>query len=178
MAKVQRQTANPLEPLHKAVSRFHEQALLQIQKNLVTQTVWPTEIYPGFRVINAARKATGSWYSTGDGAKSFTGRVVSASAIGNVTLEYSFNEYMRYAELGVGKGVSAEDVSRSKKANYRRRYISKWNRKLGHSHRPAIMMELRHLSTRLENYALDFYGYEAQFRVMDVFDGMKIDIPI
>ena len=169
---------NPIEPLHKAISRFHEATLMQVRANLVTQTVFPTEIYPGYRIINESRKAHGSWYSTGEGARSFTGRVVKAGEIGDVVLQYQFNDYLKYAELGVGKDRPAEKVDRSKKANYRRRYVNKWVPRSGRTHRPAIMMELRHLGTRLERYATDFYGYEAQFKIMDLFDGTILDFSI
>lgn len=178
MAKKKTTFVNPIEPLNRAVSRFHEQTLMQVHANLVTQTVFPTEVYPGYRVINEARRLQGSWYSTGEGARSFSGRVVRASEIGDVILEYQFNDYLRYAELGVGKDRPAESVDRSKKANYRRRYVSKWTPRAGKTHRPAIMMELRHLGTRLERYAQDFYGYEAQFRIMDIFDGMQLDLSV
>lgn len=178
MPKKKTTFVNPIEPLHKAISRFHEATLMQVQANLVTQTVFPTEVYPGYRIINESRKAHGSWYSTGEGARSFTGRVVKAGEIGDVVLQYQFNDYLKYAELGVGKDRPVEKVDRSKKANYRRRYVNKWVPRSGRTHRPAIMMELRHLGTRLERYATDFYGYEAQFKIMDLFDGMILDFSI
>lgn len=178
MAKRQTSFVNPIEPLHIAASRFKEQTLMQLKANVLTQTVFPTEVYPGYAVINEARKATGGWWSTGEGAQSFDGRVVNSSDISNLVLEFRYMEYLNFAELGVGQGRPAEDVQRSKKANYRRRYINKWMPRQGKTHRPFLSMELRHLATRLERYALDFYGYEAQFRVMDMFDGMQIDLSI
>lgn len=177
MRKKKTKFVNPIEPLHKAISRFHEATLMQVQANLVTQAVWPTEVYTGYRIINESRKAHGGWYSTGEGARSFTGRVIRAGEIGDVILLYQFNDYLRYAELGVGKDRPVEKVDRSKKANYRRRY-TKWMPRSGRTHRPAIMMELRHLATRLERYATDFYGYEAQFKMMELFDGMQLDFSI
>ena len=176
MAKKRTSFVNPLEPLGKAASRFKEQTLMQLKANVLTQTVFPTEVYPGYSVINEARKATGGWYSTGEGVKSFDGRVVNSSDIGNLVLEFQYMGYLDFAELGVGQGRPAEVVQRSKKANYKQRYIRKWITKQGHTHRPFLSMELRHLATRLNRYALDFYGYEAQFRVMDMFDGMQIDL--
>ena len=152
--------------------------LMQLRKNAVTQTIFPTEVYPGYRIINESRRARNEWYSTGAGVRSFSGEIVSAGAIDDVTLRYSFLDYMRYVDIGVGAGTKAEDVDRSRKANYKRRYVSQWNRRIGRSHRPAIMMELRHLATRIEKYAKDFYGYEARVRVHEVFDDREFEIPI
>lgn len=176
MAKKRTSFVNPLEPLGRAASRFKDQTLMQLKANVLKQTVFPTEVYPGYSVINKAREATGSWFSTGEGAKSFDGRVVNSSGIGNLVMEFQYMGYLDFAELGVGMGRPAESVQRSKKANYQRRYINKWVTKQGKTHRPFLSMELRHLATRLNRYALDFYGYEAQFRLMDMFDGMQVDL--
>lgn len=176
MAKTKTSFVNPLEPLGKAASRFKEQTLMQLKANTITQTVFPVEVYPGYTVINESRKATGSWFSTGDGVNSFDGKVVNASDIRNLVMEFSYLQYLDFAELGVGKGRPAETVQRAKKARYKNRYINKWVAKMGKTHRPFLSMELRHLATRLDRYALDFYGYEAQFRIMDMFDGMQVDL--
>ena len=172
----------PIEPLRNAISRFHQQTLLQLRANAITQTVYPTEVYPGYTVINEARRSRGEWNSTGRGVKSFSGRVVEAEEETSVTYQFSFMEYLRFVDIGVGAGVSADDVDRSRKANYKRRYISQWNRSPGasntKSHRPFIAMELRHLVTRTSNYLLDFFGYEADFRILDIFDGMEMDLGV
>ena len=168
--------ANPFEPVRQAVSRFHRQTLTQLKMNAVTQTVFPSEVYPGYNVINEARKATGSWYSTGKGVRSFSGRIVSADNEQNITLQYSFNEYLLYAEAGVGAGTRRGDVDSSKNAHFKRRYVKKWNRRAGRSQRPFLHMELRHLAGRLERYVRDFYEWEIESRVFDILDGMKIDL--
>jgi hypothetical protein len=165
--------ARPGMSLKKKISRFHQDTLDQLSINLTTQQVWPTEVYPGYRQVNEYRKRHGGWYSTGEGARSFQGKVVSADRIDNISLHYSYNEYMRFAELGVGKGVSAEDVERSKNVNYKSRYISSWDRSAGRSHRPSIRSEFNHLARRIELYLLDFYGYEITAHVVK---GVEMDI--
>ena len=165
--------ARPGMSLKKKISRFHQDTLDQLSINLTTQQVWPTEVYPGYRQINEYRKRHGGWYSTGEGARSFQGKVVSADRIDNISLHYSYNEYMRFAELGVGKGVSAEDVERSKNVNYKSRYISSWDRSAGRSHRPSIRSEFNHLARRIELYLLDFYGYEITAQVVK---GIEVDL--
>lgn len=165
-------------PLSKAASHFKVQTLQQLQTNMITQTVWPTEVYHGYRAINEYHRAHGGWYSTGEGAKSFEGSVSGNDKVGELEMHFWFNDYLRYADLGVGKGVTAEDVLRSRKANYKRRYTARWARSHGRSHRPfGTRMEFNHLATRLTNYALDFYGYEGQFRVLESLPE-EIDIPV
>lgn len=177
-----RSRAIPIEPLRNTISRFKKQTLLQLRANAITQTVYPTEVYPGYAVVNEARhiRNENSWYSTGFGAKSFRGSVVEADIESEVTYLFQFADYLRYVDIGVGAGVDAEDVDRQRKANYKRRYIRRWSRPPGatraSSHRPFIAMELRHLVTRTTNHLLNFYGYEADFKILPIFDGMKLDL--
>ncbi len=175
MAKNIGALARPTASLRKTITRFHKDTLEQIEINLATQQIWPTEVYPGYRKINEYRKRHKSWYSTGRGAKSFRGRILSAEDIGNISIEYKYLNYMRFAELGVGKGVKHKDVERGKNVNYSTRYISMWNRAAGRSHRPSIRSEVNHLATRIERYLLDFYGEQIQAHVVNGFE-MDIDL--
>lgn len=155
-------TLNPLNPLNNVIGMFTKQAETQLLLNVRTQHVWPTEIYSGFGAINEMRRRRGQWNASGKGAKSFKGTVVSADSPDNVTVVFSFNDYMQYVDIGVGAGTSAEDVDRAKNAKYKSRYTSKWNRREGRSHRPAIMPEMRHLERRIQRYLTDYYGYEGE----------------
>lgn len=136
---------------------FFSQTMNQLRMNLVTQYIYPMEVYRGYTVINQKRKEMGQWYSTGEGAKSFDGEW-DAYSDGMVGMRFSFNEYLRFVDMGVGQGTRADDVDSSRSARYKTRYVRKWNRSQGKSQRPALMMELRHLQTRLDNYLSDFYG--------------------
>lgn len=144
-------------PLNSIIQTYMTQTYDDIMANLDTQRVWPKEVYPGYAEINEERRKRGMWWSTGEGRESIRGRIISASP-DYVHVEFSMLQHMRYADMGVGQGTSYEDVETSKKANYRRRYIRKWDRPRGSSHRPAIMMTIRHLGTRMEKYVADFYG--------------------
>ena len=176
-----RSRAIPIEPLRNTISRFKQQTLLQLRANAITQTVYPTEVYPGYTVINEARhiRSPKAWYSTGRAAKSFRGSVVEADIETAVTYVFQYADYLKYVDIGVGAGVDAEDVDRQRKANYKRRYITRWNRTPGttraSSHRPFLAMELRHLVTRTKSHLLNFFGYEAEFKILPIFDGMKLD---
>ena len=147
-----------------------QQTINQLEVNTMTQCIYPKEVYNGYGVVNQKRKEMGMWHSTGEGAKSFGGKIIEAGEGGRVTMAFSFNDYLRFVEMGVGQGTKYEDVENSKKARYQSRYVTKWNRKEGKSQRPAIMMELRHLQQRIANYLVDFYGYEGEVALINTFE--------
>lgn len=161
---------NPMFPFSRVAARFFQQTINQLEVNTMTQCIYPKEVYNGYSIVNAKRKDMGMWYSTGEGAKSFAGRIIEAGEGGKVTMAFQFNDYLRFAEMGVGKGTKYEDVESVKKARYQTRYISKWDRSRGKSQRPAIMMELRHLQQRIANYLVDFYGYEGEVKLINTFE--------
>lgn len=174
-----RPTGNPQWPLKRAVSRFHRDTLEQLRRNMETQKVFPNEIYPGFRKVNEERKrmAKGDhnkgWFASGEGARSFEGRILSDDGAGNVTLEYRYRQYLRFVDMGVMAGVSKEDVERSRKVRYYQRYIRKWAPKASFSHRPGIMPELAHTETRLATYLRDWYGWD----FIDTIAGIEENAP-
>ena len=174
-----------LFPMHYIADLFKQQTLQQLQINMMTQRIWPYEVYPGYRVVNERRSmpkkqgggGKNAWVSTGEGIKSFEGSVIEADEeTGMVTMAFRFNDYMQYVDIGVGAGRKAEDVERAKKANYKRRYINKWIPSAGIAHRPAIMMEMRHLATRLQSYCHDFYGNEMEYRILNTFDDLHVQV--
>lgn len=152
--------------------------LRQLKINTETQCIYPREIYSGFRAINAARGARGQWYATGEGVNSFQGRLANSTPEG-WTYEFTYNDYMRFVDMGVGLGTKYNDVDSARKANYARRYIKSWKRYgAGRSQRPAIMMELRHLQARMQNYLVDFYGYQGEATIIKAFEDSEIHIPL
>lgn len=161
---------NPMFPFNRVTVRFFQQAINQLEVNTMTQCIYPKEVYNGYAVVNQKRKEMGLWYSTGEGAKSFSGRIIEAGEGGKVTMAFQFNDYMRFVDMGVGQGTTYEDVESGKKAHFQTRYVSKWDRKSGKSQRPAIMMELRHLQQRIANYLVDFYGYEGEVKLINTFE--------
>ncbi len=165
-----KRTKNSILPFSRVAEWYLRQTLTQLEVNTMTQRIYPKEVYNGYAVVNQKRKEGGMWYSTGEGAHSFAGKIIEAGQAGNVTMAFTFNDYMRFAEMGVGMGTKYEDVENRKKARYQTRYISKWDRKDGRSQRPAIMMELRHLATRINNYLADFYGMEGAVRIINTFE--------
>lgn len=162
-------------PLNNVIELFMRQTEAQIKHNLDTQKIWPEEVYPGYKQKNEYNKQHGYPHSTGDGRRTFRSRLISASSAGNVTLQFSFNAYMRYVDIGVGGKTTANEVERGKKANGSR-YISIWDRSKGISHRPAVMMEIRHLSKRIEGYLSDFYGVTKPIQILNTVSNLSIDL--
>lgn len=153
-----------MRPVNEMLRIFAQQADEAMTRNLVQQRIWPTEVWPGY----AEEVRRGKAGSTGEGAKSFRFQVTNTNPY-EAEITATFLSYMRYVDLGVGAGTEAEDVERSKKAYYTRRY-GRW---IGHQQRvqrPAVMMEMRHILERMRRYAVDFYGYQGTGYVINTFD--------
>lgn len=163
-----------LFPMRYIAGLFKEQTLQQLKINMITQRIWPFEVYPGYRVRNERRRLLGGWVSTGEGIKSFEGSVIEADEnTGMVTMAFRFNDYMQYVDIGVGAGRDADDVDRARKVRYRNRY-TQWQPSGGKTHRPALQPEFNHLLTRLEDYVSDFYGKRYEFKMLETFKDLTI----
>jgi hypothetical protein len=172
----------PTRPVNEMLKIFARQTKEDFVINMMTQRIWPYEVYPGYKAVNEKRKQQGSWYSTGKGVKSFDVWVENADPF-HMTMVAEYMEYLKYVDIGVGFWGESSDIERGKKANHLLRY-NKWpntakkqgNMHTGKSSRPAFMMQLRHLQTRMRNYAVDFYGYEGLGKTFGMIDGLEIDL--
>ena len=97
-------------------------------------------------------------------------------------IDVSFNAYLRYVDIGVGAGTMASDVQRSRKAYFSRRY-DKWvpsdpstGRPAKRVHRPSLLMECRHVLSRMRDYAVDFYGYEGTGYLIKTFEALEVEL--
>lgn len=167
----------PFAPLQRVAGLFLHQTLLDIHVNMQVQRIYPTEVYNGYEKVNEQRKKYGQWFSTGEGERSFSGRVYQADEErGLLTVGVQFNDYLRYVDIGVGLtgriSVRADDVDRSRKAKFTSRYIRKWDRAGGKSHRPAILRSIRRLSNRYMRHLADYYGYQGAIYILNAFEGM------
>ena len=164
----------PRRPVNEVLKMFAEQTKEDFTINFMTQRIWPYEVYPGYAEVNKRREKEGKWFSTGKGIESFDVWVENADPY-HMTLVAEFNYYLKYVDIGAGIWGDAQDIQRNKKADHVIRY-NKWNVGTRRTHRPAIMMQLRHLQTRMRNYASDFYGYEGLGKVFGMIDGITIDL--
>ncbi len=158
----------PQRSVNAVLREFAVDLVTSLHENFVTQRVFPTEVYPGYAQINALRARQGRWHSTGLGVESFSAKAHSAAGREAITL--TFNDYLRFVDMGVGQGTRYDDVHAERKARHGRRYISAWARRQGESHRPTIMMEVRHLEARMIRFFADFYGREIETAVLKSFD--------
>lgn len=159
----------PMRPMNEMLRIFAQQAEeTMLANNLRVQRIWPTEVYPGWAAENAERERRGQSHSTGEGERSFKFVVTNDSPF-EAEIEMTFLSYMRYVDLGVGKGVPVEDVERAKKAHFKRRY-DKWIGHVKRVSRPHALMEARHVLRRMRDFAVDFYGYEGTGFVINTFD--------
>ena len=171
---------SPFAPLREVAGLYLKQAILDIEVNFMTQKIYPTEVYRNYEKVNQYRKEHGMWFSTGEGKDSFEGTVYQADEkTGNLMVGIRYNNYLGYVDIGVGLTGSPEDpeahitadkVDRSKKAKFKTRYISKWNRRQGKSHRPAIMRTVRRLKQRYEDHLADYYGYQGLLQIVNALE--------
>ena len=167
-----RALATPVIPCSRILQLFKDQAETQLELNAITQFTFPREVYRGYHHVNEVRRMKGQWYSTGKGAISFVGKVVDPTPT-HATLAFSFLDYMRYVDMGVGEGTPYGDVEGGAKARFKNRYIKVWNRREGKSQRPAIMMEMRHVQRRMMDYLVDWWGNDATVKLVETFEGMS-----
>jgi hypothetical protein len=174
MATIIAEEGRALFPMRYVADLFKDQTLQQLKINMMTQRIWPFEVYPGYRVRNERRRTLGGWVSTGEGIRSFEGQVIEADEnTGMVTMAFRYNDYMQYVDIGVGAWGKAEDIDRGRKVRYRNRY-TQWQTTGGKTHRPAIQPELNHLLTRMEDYVEDFYGKRYVFSMLDTFQDLTL----
>lgn len=167
---------NAIFPLNQTIIRFMEQTLNQLEVNFITQRIWPYPVSEAYKIRNEANRQQGLPHSTGEGIKSFRGSLIHADSSGNFSLVVSFNDYLRYVDLGVGAGRKSGSVVRDKKARYKSRYVRLWNPESGDTHRPAIMMELRHLQSRIQSHLADCYSKQGALYMVETFDNLNIQL--
>lgn len=133
-----------------------------IERQNRIQRMFPKEVYGGWLQENRKRRAAGGklgWFSTGEGVRSYSFKVNSTD--NEESIAFTYNKYMMFADLGVGKGRPKEDVDRAKKAKFGQRYIEIWDPPSGRTHRPNMMMQWYSLRSRMEAFLQDYYGREA-----------------
>ena len=166
---------------HKPISAGQKLRLMAIEtmqaiyNNFRTQCISPHEPYAGFMAKNAAAKA-GSWKSTGDGFDSFTYQVNDVQQPYDIdarlaSMEFFYNYYLNFVDMGVGMHRPIEKVYRTTDADFGTRYME-WNSKSGSTQRPAIMMEFRHQTRRMERYWINRYKYTAQVGLIQGLEGV------
>ena len=138
---------------HLDLSLWAENMKKRLQANFEKQRVWPRGCpgpYIGYRNTPAAKK------STGKGINSFFSKIWAGANGDTEKIEFFFNYYLYFVDMGVGRGVEIEDVDRSAHANWKRLY-KVWDGEGDRQSRPMLAMEIRHQLTRLEVLVSSFY---------------------
>jgi hypothetical protein len=168
-------------PIGQKLQIWAHETLEAIHKNFKTQGIFPEdEVYPGWFAKNAAIYGN-SWQSTGAGFDSFHFHILHASQMLDVgvrdwAVEFMYNYYLNFVDMGVGKGRPISKVNRTLSADHDIRYMSSWNPKEGSTQRPAIAMEFRHQAERMRKYMANRYKYEAQVGIINLLDGLEVNI--
>lgn len=146
-----------------------------LHRNFKTQGIFPGEVYPGYKTKNA-KTSRGEWKSTGAGFDKIFFQINDALSdkdisVREATIDFFFNYYLKFVDMGVGRGRPIKKVKRDLDADFEVRYME-WNSQEGSTHRPAIMMEFRHLSRRMQRYWAEHYKYEAEVALLSGIEGI------
>ena len=163
----------PRRSVHEMLQIFAGQTEEDLEVNFMTQRIWPYEVYPGY-ADKVRKHKKGNAHPNGEGLRSFHVYIENDNPF-QMTLVGQYNDYLKYVDIGVGGWGDASDIERSRKAKWDRRY-NKWNVSQKKTSRPAIMMQFRHLLTRMRNYAVDYYGYEGLGTIIPMVDDIVIDL--
>lgn len=155
-------------PVSQKLNAFAHDTLEAILQNCRTQGIFPAEVYPGYREKNA-RAGDNSWKSTGASYDSFYFQVMDAT-VHHAQVDFFYDYYLNFVDMGVGRGRPIEKVNRTLAADRDIRYME-WNAQEGSTQRPAIAMEFRHQSTRLQKYFANRYKYDVQCIVVKGLEG-------
>lgn len=151
-------------PIDRKLELMAQDTLEALQRNFKIQKIFPYEVYPGYLAKNAKARL-GSWKSTGAALDSFYFQVKDAM-IDNARIDFFYNYYMNFVDIGVGAGRPGESVKRSAPYHHMSRYTN-WNPKAGKTHRPAVSSEFRHLRRRMTRYFMNEYTYQANIMIIN-----------
>ena len=179
--KLKAKYAEPL-PISEKLQYWCADTIESIRRNFVTQGIFPVgEPYPGYKSKNEKTSQSGGWHSTGAGYDSFYFQVLSAAqnqdmVPTDVAVKLLYNYYLKFVDMGVMKGLTADKVQKSRAAHFDQRYFETWSPQTGDTMRPAISMEVDHQSRRLGQYLTKQYEAEAQMIVLNAVDGLEIKL--
>lgn len=149
------QTQQPRDP-NSVLKQFAKDTRIAMGSSFSIQHISPYNLESGMK--------------TGTGKALNTLETTARGSQGEWVMSIQFNDYLRFVDMGVGRGRKIETVERGRKARQSRRYVQRWNPALGETHRPHLLMEQRHLQARLQNYFEDYYGKTFAFELLTIFN--------
>ena len=179
--KLKAKYAEPL-PISDKLNYWCADTIESIRRNFVTQGIFPVgEPYQGYRARNSKAAESGRRHSTGAGYDSFYFQVLNAAqnqdmVPTDVAVKLLYNYYLKFVDMGVMSGLTADKVQKSRAAQFDQQYFNTWSPKTGDTMRPAISMEIDYQTKRLGMYLTKQYEAEAQMIVLNAVDGLEIKL--
>lgn len=142
----------------------------RLQQNFETQNVWPMGFpgpYIGYRNTPAAKRHLKN--NPNRSINRFYARLYNGANGDTKKIEFFFNYYLYFVDMGVGVGRHIEDVDNTSPANWRTLY-KKWDGQGDRQSRPILAMEVRHQLRRLQMLVLSYYEEYIENGVLVAFD--------
>lgn len=163
-------------PIGEKLQYMGEETIEAIRKNFKTQGIYPFEAYPGYLDRNS-KTSSRSWRSSGAAFDSFYFQIQDAAnswdiSVRDARIDFFFNYYMKFVDMGVNKHTRIGDVNRTLTADHNIKYME-WLGNRGSTQRPAIMMEFRHQARRLGYYMANRYKYDVQIGVIETLEDLS-----
>ncbi len=159
-----------LEQGHLDLEYWAEHVMQRIKLNFRYQRVWPfgwPGPYRGYANTKAAERSTGSAY------KNIYTKVYAAAGGDTNRIEFFFNEYLQYVDMGVGRGQDLSELKARGKYKDAKKPLTlhaRWNGMGDRQARPALMKELRHQLRRLQSILWAYYATQSQIVMLSVLD--------
>ena len=155
---------------HLDLTLWAENLKKRLQRNFETQHVWPRGYpgpYIGYRNTPAAkrhlkrnpRRSINSLYAD----------IYNGAGGDTEKIEFFFDNYLRFVDMGVGYDQKIEAVDNSSPANWRSLYKT-WDGQGDRQSRPILSMEVRHQLRRLQTLVSSFYGEYIENGILMAFD--------
>lgn len=152
--------SNDRPKLRKVMSDFRAQTLDQIMHGFDVQHL---PLKPSERISRRE--------PTGRGIADMTLREFGGDSTAESGFVFTIPEHMRWAEMGVMRGLPSSKVQRGRKPSFKKRYANPYNPFTGNTFRPSFSQELAHLNRRYGRFLQDFYGQEMMTSMFDALGG-------
>lgn len=152
------------------LSNWAQLMVQRIRMNFDVQKIWPKGAagggpYPGYWIINAARK--GKYKSTGEAfmERNLYAKVVNGANGNTVAVDFFFRRYLLFVDWGVGAGQPKSEVPDTGIPNMKRRYAA-WSQTGDRQRRPVILGAIRGSRFFLGKILQDYWQEEAQMAIL------------
>lgn len=143
--------------LNQTLERWAWYTLQSIRDNFRIQRISP--FYP-YSPAGKKGKSNPFRESTGNLYNSIFYKILNAAGNDHAKVDFFFNYYALYVDLGVGRGQSYSQVDNAQKRKRHKRY-KKWKGPGDRQSRPAVVPEIRYQSNRLARLLATRFAIQA-----------------